>query len=121
VADKGRVTIRSLSLVSLLVALAIGGYLFTTQMQTAGPTSDAGQRATEQAAAQAAAANFQAAAPILQAHHAQNGTYAGATVPPNLGVVLVRADAASYCLEAGTGESLQHVVGPGGAPAAGTC
>ena len=112
---------RSLSLVSLLVALAIGGYVFTTQMRTTGPTSEAGQRATEQAAAQASAANFQAAAPVLQAHHAQNATYAGAVVPPNLGVMLARADATSYCLQAGTGGAVQHVVGPAGAPAPGPC
>jgi hypothetical protein len=114
-------TIRSLSLVSLLVALAIGGYLFTAQMRTAGPTSEAGRQATEQAAAQVAAANFQAAAPILQAHHAQNGTYAGAVVPPNLGVILGRADAASYCLQAGTGATAQHLIGPGGSPQPGAC
>jgi hypothetical protein len=113
--------IRSLSLVSLLVALAIGGYLLTAQMRSAGPTSEAGQRATEQASAQVAAANFQAAAPILQAHHAQAGTYAGAVVPPNLGVVLARADATSYCLQARTGATVQHVVGPGGSPLPGAC
>ena len=114
-------TIRSLSLISLLIALAVGGYLFMTQMRTTGPTSEAGARATEQAAAQAGAANFHAAAPVLQAHHAQTGTYAGAVVPPNLGVTLVRADATSYCLEAGTGAAVQHVVGPAGTPAAGAC
>ena len=114
-------TVRSLSLVSLLIALAIGGYLFTTQTRTAGPTSEAGQRATEQAAAQASAANFQAAAPVLQAHHAQNATYAGAVLPPNLGVMLVRADATSYCLQTGTGGDAQHLVGPAGAAAPGPC
>jgi len=73
------------------------------QAKTVGPTSEAGQRATEQAAAQVSAANFQAAAPVLAAHQAQNGTYAGAVLPPSFGVALVRADASSYCLQAGTG------------------
>jgi hypothetical protein len=115
------VTLRSLSLVSLLVALAIGGYLFYAQAKTVGPTSETGKRAQEQASAQAAGANFHAAAPVLQAHYAENGTYAGAVVPPNYGVTLARADATSYCLQAGTGGAVQHVVGPGGSPAPGRC
>jgi len=115
------VTIRGLGIVSMLVALAIGGYLFTAQMRSAGPTSEAGRAATGQAAAQASAANFHAAAPVLQAHHAQNGTYAGAIVPPSLGVTLVRADVASYCLQAGTGSTTQRLIGPAGSPAPGSC
>lgn len=118
---KAIVTFRALGLVSLLAALAVGGYLFMAQAKTVGPTSEAGEQATQQAAAHVGAANFQAAAPLLQAHHAQNGTYAGAVVPPNLGVSLVRADATSYCLQAGTPPSQQHVVGPAGPPAPGPC
>jgi len=114
-------TLRSLGLISLLIALAIAGYLFMAQAKTVGPTSEAGQRATEQAAAQVSAANFQAAAPVLAAHQAQNGTYAGAVLPPSFGVALVRADASSYCLQAGTGGAVLHVVGPGGTPVPGPC
>jgi hypothetical protein len=119
--DTGNVTLRSLGLVSLLVAVAIGGWLFFAQARETGPTSDFGERAQEEASVHVAGTNLQSAAPILQAHHAQAGTYAGAVVPPNLGVVLVRADATSYCLQAGTGLALQHVVGPGGTPTAGPC
>jgi hypothetical protein len=115
------VTLRSLGLVSLLAALAIGGWLFFAQAREAGPTSELGERAQAQAGAHVVAANFQSAAPILQAHHAETGTYAGAVVPPNLGITLVRADGASYCLQAGTGGAVQHVVGPGGSPAPGLC
>ena len=114
-------TLKSFGLVSVLASLAIVGYLFYAQSKEVGPTSQTAQQAQADAAAGAAAANFQAAAPVLQAHFAQAGTYAGATVPPNYGVTLVRADAASYCLQAGTGETARHVVGPAGSPAPGPC
>jgi hypothetical protein len=65
--------------------------------------------------------NFAAAATQMETYHAENATYAGATVPPSFGVTLVRADAASYCLQAGVGGSEQHFTGPGGQPAAGPC
>jgi hypothetical protein len=115
------VTVRTLSLVSLLCALAIGAYLFTTQMRENGPTSDLAQQAEADAAAAASTANFQAAAPALQAWFAEHGSYAGATLQPVFGVQLVRADATSYCLQSGGGETAQHVVGPGGTPAPGPC
>jgi hypothetical protein len=114
-------TVRSLGFVSLLAALAIGGWLFFAQSREAGRTSELGERAQARAGANAAAANLQSAAPLLQAHRAQAGTYAGAALPPNLGVTLVRADAVAYCLEAKTGGAVQHVVGPGGRPAPGPC
>jgi hypothetical protein len=114
-----KVTLRSLSIVSLLAALAIGGYLFVTQARETGPTSDLGQRAQTQATQSAAGTSFQAAAPVLQAHFAENGTYAGATLPPAYGVVVARADATSYCLQ--TPDGGQHVVGPAGTPAPGPC
>ena len=114
-------TLRSLGIVSLLAALAIGGWLFFAQARDTGPTSDLAERAQADASTNVAGTNFQAAAPILQAHHAQAGTYAGAAIPPNLGVTLVRADAASYCLQAGTGAAVYHVVGPGGSPAPRAC
>jgi hypothetical protein len=65
--------------------------------------------------------NFTAAATELEAFHTENATYAGATLPPAFGVSLVRADVASYCLQAGAGASVQHFIGPGGPTAAGPC
>ena len=112
-------TLRSLSILSLLAALAIGGFLFVTQARETGPTSELGQRAETQATQSAAGTSFQAAAPVLQAHFAEHGTYAGATLPPTYGVVVARADATSYCLQ--TANGTQHVVGPGGTPAPGGC
>jgi hypothetical protein len=115
------VTVRGLGIVSLLVALAIGGWVFFVQARSTGPTSDLGKRAEHQAEAQAGAADFRLAAPVLQAHYADNGTYAGAVLPPNYGVTLLRADTVSYCLQAGTGTNVQHLVGPGGSLAAAPC
>jgi hypothetical protein len=120
-ADSREVTLRSLSIVSLLAALAVGGFLYVTQMREVGPTSETAQRAEQQASSAAATANFQSAAPALAAYFAEHGTYAGATLPPAFAVVVARADVASYCLQAGTGGDVQHVVGPGGQPALGPC
>ena len=114
-------TLRSLSIVALVLALAIAGWLATTHLGATGPTSKPGRRAQDKASARTADANFQAAFPALQAHFAENGTYAGANLPPAYGVIVARADATSYCLQAGTGEAMQHVVGPGGTPAPGPC
>ncbi len=114
-------TLRGLSFVSLLAALAIGGYLFYAQTKTVGPTSEAAERAEQQAGAEVATANFQAAAPVLQAHYAEHATYAGAPLTPNYGVTLVRGDATSYCLQTNTGGAVQHLVGPAGAPTPGPC
>jgi len=114
-------TLRSMGLVSMLLALAIGAYVFTTQMRTTGPTSKSGQKAQQDATAAAATANFQAAAPALQAYFLEHGTYVGATLQGVFGVTLARADATSYCLQVGAGETAQHETGPGGSPAPGPC
>jgi hypothetical protein len=53
----------------------------------------------------------------LQAYYDQNQTYVGATLPAGSGVVLVSADATSYCLQDGS----DHEIGPGGAPQPGPC
>jgi len=63
---------------------------------------------------------FQQASVALEQSHALNGTYAGVSLG-GFGVTLVRADASSYCVQSGSGQSLMHLAGPGGAPAAGAC
>ena len=108
---------RLLGIPSLLVALVIGGYLMTKQMQSGGPTSPPVQQAVAQAQSAVAATNFEQADAAMQAFLTQNGTYAGAVLPPGTGVVLVRADATSFCLQAGT----EHEDGPGGAVLPGAC
>ncbi len=105
----------------MLAALAIGAWLLTAQLRENGPTSPTAQRAQDDAGGAVATANFQSAAPALQAWFAEHGTYAGASLPPVFGVQLAHADATSYCLQAGSGETARHVVGPGGSPAPGSC
>jgi hypothetical protein len=114
-------TARGLGLVSVLVTLALVGALWAMQASRSGPSSGPG-RAVESSAEQvSAAANFDQAALQLQAYYTANGSYAGATLPPSFGVVVARADAASYCIEAGSGATAQYLLGPGGTPASGSC
>ena len=109
---------RGLSIVSLLVTMVVVAFLWTRNAQDAGlATSDA----PNDAAKVAAAFSLQQSAPALEAWHSVNGTYAGVTLG-TAGVTVVRAEAASYCLQAGTGSNVQHVVGPNSnAPVDGPC
>jgi len=109
--------LRLLGIPALLVAVVIGLYLAAKGMQSSGPTSAAGQQAISQAQPVGAATDFGQADTALQAFFDENQTYAGATLPPGSGVVLVRADAASYCLQSAT----EHEDGPGGQPQPGRC
>jgi Tfp pilus assembly protein PilE len=112
---------RSFGLISIVVSLALVAILWALTMQHSGPTSARAKKAESDATAAVSSLNFTAAATQLEAYHAENATYAGATLPPSFGVTLVRADAASYCLQTGVGGSVQHLTGPGGASAAGAC
>jgi hypothetical protein len=115
------VTARGLGLVTLLVSLALVGALWAMNARSNGPTSQNAKRVETQAQQVSAASNFIGAATQLELFRAENGTYVGATLPPSFGVQLVRADASSYCMQTGTGTAVQHEVGPGGSPAAGSC
>ena len=109
--------VRVVGIPALLIALFIGVYLSSKDAQSNGPTSQAGQQAITQAQSATAGLNFNQAVPALQAFYDRNHTYAGATLPPGSGVVLVRADATSYCLQSGS----EHEDGPGGTPQPGPC
>jgi hypothetical protein len=109
--------LRVLGIPAFLVAVFLGLYLAAQSMQSNGPTSASGQRAITQAQSEVAATNFSQADAAMGAFFAQSGTYAGATLPPGTGVVLVRADATSYCLQAGD----EHEDGPAGQPQSGAC
>jgi hypothetical protein len=112
---------RGLGLVVLLCSLVIVGVLMAMNMSQNGPTSKGAQRAETEAIAAVGTANFAQAGTELEAYRAENETYAGAVLPPSFGVVLVRADATTYCLQAGVGGAAQHFVGPAGPTAAGPC
>lgn len=114
-------TVRTLGVLSLVAALAIGGWLFAQSAKTTGPTSDVAEQAQADASAGVAGINFQAAATELQGWFTEHATYAGATLSPGFNVILMRADATSYCIQAGSGTTVQHVVGPRGTPQPGPC
>jgi hypothetical protein len=110
---------RSLGLVSLVLALAVVGYLASRQMGSTGPSSPAASQAIVDAGNEVAALNLQQAALTLEQHRAATGSYLAADLGA-LGVALARADAASYCVQT-TREPVTHLAGPGGTPAAGSC
>lgn len=112
---------RGFGLVMVICSLAIVAALMALNARENGPTSDSTRRAEAEATAAAGSLNFVQAATELEAYRAENGTYADAALAPSFGVTLVRGDASSYCLQAGTGGSLQHFAGPGGTPTAGPC
>ena len=62
---------------------------------------------------------FTAADVSLAAYRAGSATFAGAPSPQ--GVTLVRADAASYCIQAVEDALVQHENGPGGPVQTGPC
>ena len=114
-------TARGLGLVTLLIGLVLVGLLWARDASQNGPTSQNAQRVETQAEQVSAAVNFGTAAVQLEAYRAENGTYAGASLPPSFGVQLVRADASSYCLQSGATPPVQHLAGPGGRAVSGPC
>jgi len=112
---------RVFGLVSMVCSLAIVAVLMAVSMGHNGPTSKTTKRAEAQATAAVGSLNFTGAATELEAYKSEHATYAGAVLPPAFGVTVMRADAATYCLQAGVGGTVQHFTGPGGAPATGPC
>lgn len=105
----------------MVCSLAIVAVLMLLSMGQNGPTAKSTKRAESQATAAVGSLNFNAAATELEGYKAEHATYAGAVLPPVFGVTVIRADATSYCLQAGVGGAVQHFTGPGGTPAAGPC
>jgi hypothetical protein len=112
---------RTMGSVMLLVSLAVAAAIFGMSSRNSGPTSKTVTHAEVQAQAEASTLDFSQATMAMQAYQAENGTFAGASLPPAYGVTVARADATSYCLQAGAGAAMQHVVGPGGSAQPGAC
>ena len=100
-----------------VAAVAVGGWRFAL------PVSSSSQQQIEQGVSSllntVTSAEFTGAEATLDAERSSTGSYAGA--PVTAPVVLVRADATSYCIEIVQGSAAAHVNGPGGSPASGTC
>ena len=113
---------RSVGLISFLVAAAVVAFLWAKSAQETGPASPAAKQAEQQALQEASSINLQQAVPALEAWFAENGTYAGVTLPAAFGVAVMRADGSSYCLQATVAGQVEHLAGPGGStPVAGPC
>lgn len=112
---------RGVGLLVVLVALAVTGALFMTQGKSQGPTSAAAQQEESLALATAGSAVFSQVDQALAGEFAQNGTYAGAQLPPGSGVVLAQAGPTSYCLNANVNGTVMHETGPGGSAVTGPC
>jgi len=105
----------------MVCSLAIVGVLMMLGMSHNGPTSKSTKLAEAQATAAVGSLNFAAAATELEGYKSEHATYAGAVLPPAFGVTVMRADATTYCLQAGLRGKVQHFTGPGGTPATGSC
>ncbi len=112
---------RGFGLVVVLSSMAIVAMLMALDMRANGPSSQRAQKVEAQAAGAVGSINFTQAATQLEAYRSEGGSYVGATLPASFGVTVARAEASSYCLQAGIGPAAQHEVGPGGTPAAGPC
>lgn len=106
--------VRGISLLSLLVALLVGGWLLTAQSSS--PSRATATQAVDEAQQAANGVAFQQAQARLEQFRSLNGTYAGASLA-GFGVTLARADAGSYCIQTATA----HLAGPGGVAAPGPC
>ncbi|HYY32685.1 MAG TPA: hypothetical protein VE693_03760 [Gaiellaceae bacterium] len=111
---------RTFGLVSVTATLVVVAFLWTRSAHDATSPSALG---TENDAAKVTASfNLQQATGAMELWKSANGTYTGALLPPANGVTVVRADATSYCLQAGVAPNVQHLDGPGGnAPVDGPC
>jgi hypothetical protein len=100
-----------------IAAVAVGGWRMLLPASSSTATS-VGNGVSSLLATTTGAA-FTGAAASLDAQRSATGSYAGAPLAP--GMVLVRADAASYCVQTQRGSLVQHEDGPGGSPAMGPC
>lgn len=105
---------RGVGLLSLVVALVAAAYMVSAQLSPSSQQS--ATREIAQARQTAAGVKLMQGAFAIEQFHALNGTYSATTLG-HLGVKLVRADANTYCLQAGN----EHLAGPGGSPTPGPC
>ena len=100
-----------------IAAVAVGGWKFVL------PVSSDSQKQIVQGVTTlldtVTSAEFTGAEATLDAQHTATGSYLSA--PLTAPIVLVRADAVSYCIQVVIGTVAHHLAGPGGTLVAGTC
>ena len=104
----------ALRLISLLVSLALMGFLATTMLPKLTKSDDKSP---------ASPANLlQTAALVVERTHQITGTYQGVGVEDQNGLRLAQSDANGYCLElTWVDRTVWHLRGPGGQAAEGAC
>ena len=104
----------ALRLISLLVSLALMGFMATTMLPKLTKSDDKSP---------ASPANLlQTAALVVERTHQITGTYQGVGVQDQNGLRLAQADANGYCLElTWVDRTIWHLRGPGGQAAEGAC
>ena len=105
-----------LSIGLAVAAVAVGGWKML--LPTGGGSNEVAG-AVSSVVGTITSAQFTGARATLDAQRQATGSYEGAPLSPPL--VLVRADATSYCIEFSQGPVLQHLVGPGGTVQPGHC
>jgi hypothetical protein len=107
-------------IVGLLVATVLVLFLTVQELKKDGPQSRQVSTAIEAGSVNVSSTNLTGAKSMLDSQKSSTGSYAGADVT-GAGVTLVQADETSYCIQAAAGNALEHLAGPGGAPAPGPC
>ena len=100
-----------------VAALAVGGWKML--LPTTSDSSKEVVGAVSSVVGTITNAQFTGARATLDAQRNATGSYADAPLTPPM--VLVRADATSYCIEFAQGPVVQHLVGPGGTAQPGHC
>ena len=111
--------VRAFGLISVLVTLAVVGYLYSQSTNEAVQPAE-GNVVQDLAVDAAADAALLTARTGVESFFATSGTYVGAPVPT--GVLLAKADEVSYCIQVGSGVAVRHVTSPGNpSPQPGPC
>src|SRR5262245_16886990 len=99
-----------------IAAVLVGGWRMLIPTPDSAKTVD---KTVSSMLATTTQAAFTGAAASLDAQRTATGSYAGARLAP--GMVLVRADAASYCVQTQGPTLVEHEACPGGSPTLGPC
>jgi hypothetical protein len=112
------VTVRTTLVLVVIVALGFGAWRMLLAPQAQKAANGAGESAGALVDTMSRA-YFTGAEASLEVQRSTTGSYVGARLEPPM--TLIRADAASYCIQLDRPPAQAHENGPGGVPAAGPC
>src|SRR5688572_21639034 len=111
---------RTLLIIVVLAALAVGGYLAKQGGEKAAPVVGAPIQQISRAQDQALQQNLLGAQVALEQARSTNGTYEGADVSA-FGALLAATTETSYCVQVSEGTAVYRLRGPGGSVEPGAC